>query len=109
MRRRPMVLAKGLSVLALLTLCVGLIVVTAPFASGSTTPTIEQTSIVPLDSMYLDMAVDPSTNDVFVTTKDEVMKLSEDGTPLGTVPLDYPLGMVFAGGALWMASQTRTR
>jgi hypothetical protein len=32
-----------------------------------------------------------------------VMKLSEDGMPLGVVTLDYPLGMVFAGGALWMA------
>ena len=82
---------------------VGLIGISATNARAATTPTIEQTSIVPLDSMYLDMVVDPSTNDVFVTTKDEVMKLSEDGTPLGTVPLDYPLGMVFAGGALWMA------
>jgi hypothetical protein len=94
--------AKRLLALALLVPFLGLIGISATDATV-TTPTIEQTSFVPLDSMYLDMAVGPSTNDVFVTTKDEVMKLSEDGTPLGTVPLDYPLGMVFAGGALWMA------
>jgi len=94
---------KGLLALAVLTPFIGLTGIATVSAAAATRATIEQTSIVPLDTMFLDIAVDPTTDDVFVSTADQMMKLSEDGTELGTVALDYPLGEVFAGGSLWMS------